>query len=934
MSRYLLYRIYSFWGLLPFWILCTSSTNKCTVRHEIADCSHLKLTQIPDDLPTNITVLNLTHNQLRRLPPDNFTRYSQLTILDGGFNSISKLEPELCQRLPLLEILNLQHNELSQLSDKTFIFCMNLTELHLMSNSIQKIQNNPFKNLKNLIKLDLAHNGLSSTKLGTQLQLENLQELLLSNNKISALRREELDFLGNSSLKRLELSSNQIMEFSPGCFHAIGKLFGFSLNNAKLSPSLIEELCLELSNTSIQNLSLSNNQLYTTSNKTFVGLKQTNLTVLDLSHNSLSVIGNDSFAWLPHLEYLFLEYNNIEHLSSRSFYGLSNVRCLNLRRSFTKQSVSLASLPKIDDFSFQWLKFLEYLNMEDNNFPGIKSNTFTGLTRLRCLSLSNSFSSLRTLTNETFLSLAGSPLLTLNLTKNKISKIESGAFSWLGHLTVLDLGLNEIGQELTGQEWRGLENIVEIYLSYNKYLELTSNSFALVPSLQRLMLRRVALKNVDSSPSPFHPLPNLTILDLSNNNIANINDELLKGLEKLEILDLQHNNLARLWKHANPGGPVHFLKGLSHLYILNLESNGFDEIPAEVFKDLRELKSIDLGLNNLNILPPSVFDNQVLLKSLSLQKNLITSVEKNVFGPAFKNLSSLDMRFNPFDCTCESIAWFVNWINNTHTNISELSSRYLCNTPPQYRGFPVMLFDISPCKDSAPFELLFMINTSILLIFIFIVLLIHFEGWKISFYWNVSVHRVLGFKEIDRQPEQFEYAAYIIHAYKDRDWVWEHFSPMEEEDHTLRFCLEERDFEAGVLELEAIVNSIRRSRKIIFVITQNLLKDPLCKRFKVHHAVQQAIEQNLDSIILIFLEDIPDYKLNHALCLRRGMFRSRCILNWPIQKERKLSTCPDLWILKRQKEVNQLKLWSSQRIILKKIALSHLLKLSFIMLSV
>lgn len=866
-------------------MLCTSSTNKCTVRHEVADCSHLKLTQIPDDLPANITVLNLTHNQLRKLPPANLTRYSQITILDGGFNSISKLEPELCQNLPLLEILSLQHNELSQLSDKTFVFCMNLSELHLMSNSIQKIQNNPFKNLKNLIILDLSHNGLSSTKLGTQLQLENLQELRLSNNKIHVLRPEDLDFLGNSSLQKLELSSNQIKEISPGCFQAIGKLFRLSLNNAQLGPNLTEKLCLELSNTSIQSLSLSNIQLYTTNNMTFIGLKQTNITMLDLSHNSIKVIGNNSFGWLPHLEYFFLEYNNIDHLFSHSFYGLFNVRYLNLR-SFTKQSISLSSVPKIDDFSFQWLKCLEYLNMDDNNIPDLKSNMFAGLIKLKYLSLSNSFTNLHTLTNETFVSLAHSPLLILNLTKNKISKVESEAFSWFGHLKILDLGLNEIGQELTGEEWRGLENIAEIYLSYNKYLQLTSNSFALVPSLQQLMLRRVALKNVDISPSPFHPLHNLTILDLSNNNIANINDELLEGLEKLEILDLQHNNLARLWKHANPGGPVHFLKGLSHLHILNLESNGFDEIPAEAFKDLLELKSIDLGLNNLNILPPSVFDNQVSLKSLNLQKNLITSIDKNVFGPAFKNLGSLDMRFNPFDCTCESIAWFVSWINSTHTNISELSSHYLCNTPPQYHGLPVMLFDISPCKDSAPFELLFMINTSILLIFIFIVLLIHFEGWRISFYWNVSVHRVLGFREIDRQPEQFEYAAYIIHAYKDRDWVWEHFCPMEEKDQTLKFCLEERDFQAGVLELEAIVNSIKRSRKIIFVITQHLLKDPLCKRFKVHHAVQQAIEQNLDSIILIFLEEIPDYKLNHALCLRRGMFKSHCILNWPVQKER------------------------------------------------
>ncbi|XP_029387821.1 toll-like receptor 3 [Mus pahari] len=880
------YLIYSFGGLLSLWILLVSSTNQCTVRDSVADCSHLKLTHIPDELPSNITVLNLTHNQLRGLPPTNFTRYGQLALLDAGFNSISKLEPELCQILPLLKVLNLQHNELSQISDKTFLFCTNLTELHLMSNSIHKIKSNPFKNQKNLIKLDLSHNGLSSTKLGTVVQLENLQELLLAKNKILALRSEELDFLANSSLQKLDLSSNPLKEFSPGCFQTIGKLFALFLNNAQLNPHLTEKLCWELSNTSIQNLSLANNQLLATSESTFSGLKWTNLTWLDLSYNNLRDVGNDSFSYLPRLRYLFLEYNNIQRLSPRSFYGLSNLRYLSLKRALTKQSVSLASHPSVDDFSFQWLKYLEYLNMDDNNIPGTKSNTFTGLVSLKYLSLSKTFTSLQTLTNETFVSLAHSPLLTLNLTKNHISKIANGTFSWLGQLRILDLGLNEIEQKLSGQEWRGLRNIFEIYLSYNKYLQLTSGSFALVPSLQRLMLRRVALKNVDISPSPFRPLRNLTILDLSNNNIANINEDSLEGLENLEILDFQHNNLARLWKRANPGGPVNFLKGLSRLHILNLESNGLDEIPVEVFKNLFELKSINLGLNNLNKLEPFIFDDQTSLRSLNLQKNLITSVEKDVFGPPFQNLNSLDMRFNPFDCTCESISWFVNWINQTHTNISELSTHYLCNTPHHYYGFPLKLFDTSSCKDSAPFELLFIISASMLLVFILTVLLIHFEGWRISFYWNVSVHRILGFKEVDAQAEQFEYTAYIIHAHKDRDWVWEHFSPMEEQDQSLKFCLEERDFEAGILGLEAIVNSIKRSRKIIFVITHHLLKDPLCKRFKVHHAVQQAIEQNLDSIILIFLQNIPDYKLNHALCLRRGMFKSHCILNWPVQKER------------------------------------------------
>ncbi|XP_020863352.1 toll-like receptor 3 isoform X2 [Phascolarctos cinereus] len=886
MARCLSYWSYFFLGILPLQMVCTESVKDCVVRREVADCSHLKLTQIPPDLPTNITTLNLTHNQLKRLPAANLTRYNQLITLDGGFNSISKLEPELCQRLPLLKVLNLQHNELSQITDAMFAHCTGLMELYLKFNSFQKISNNPFKNLKDLCILDVSHSGLSSTKLGTQVQLENLQELLLTNNKIHTLKNEDFDYLGNSSLRQLDLSSNPLKEFIPGCFQSIGRLYGLSLNNVQLGLEPTEKLCLQLSGTSVLSLSLSNTQLTKISSMTFRGLNQTNLTTLDLSHNGLLAIANDSFAYLSHVEWLGLEYNNIGHLYSRSFYGLSKVKNLNLKRTFTKPKNAMFSFPKIDDFSFQWLKCLEYLNMEDNSLLGITTNMFTGLTNLKHTTLSNSFANLQTLTNVTFSSLAHSPLLTLNLTRNKISHIESGAFSWLGHLEVLDLGLNEINQELTGQEWKGLENIVEIYLSYNKYLTLTSGSFASVPSLRRLMLRRVACKHLDISPSPFHPLRNLTILDLSNNNIANINDEMLKGLDQLEILDLQHNNLARLWKHANPGGPVLFLKGLSHLHILNLESNGFDEIPADVFKGLSQLRVIYLGLNNLNLLPDSLFDDQTTLKSLSLQKNLITSVEKSVFGPAFQNLNSLDMSFNPFDCTCESLAWFASWLNGTHTNIEDLPSHYLCNTPPQYHATPVMLFDISPCKDSAPFKLLFVINTSFLFTLIFVVLLVHFQGWRIAFYWNVTIHRVLGFKEIDHQAEKHDYSAYVVHAQEDARWIWKHFCPMEEKDHSLRFCLEERDFEAGTPELEAIVNSIKRSRKIIFVITRNLLKDPLCKRFKVHHAVQQAIEQNLDSIILIFLEDIPDYKLNHALCLRRGMFRSHCILYWPAQKER------------------------------------------------
>ncbi|XP_013797539.1 toll-like receptor 3 [Apteryx mantelli] len=863
--------------LVSVCLLCASVGKPCEIRNRMADCSHLKLTQIPSDLPNNIMGLDISHNQIKMLPSANLTRYNQLVYLNAGYNSISKLQPELCQNVPLLQILKLEHNQLHELSDRVFASCTNLTDLNLGYNIIE-IKNDPFQTLKNLNTLDLSHNNLKSANLGSQEQLKSLHELVLSSNNINELKKEDFNFLRSTSLNRLDLSSNPLKEFHTGCLRAIGNLYGLILNNVELGENHTKKLCTELSNTAIQNLSLSNVKLSYVGKLTFQGLQGTNLTGLYLSKNSLSVIEDESFQWLSNLEYLNLADNKITHVSSHSFYGLSSVKYLNLKNSLTG---------KIEDFSFHWLYHLEYLIMDNNNFPGITANMFTGLNSLKYLSLCNCNINLQRITNKTFSSLADSTLQVLNLTKTRISTIESGAFSCLGHLKILDLGLNEISQELTGHELKGLNNIQDIYLSYNKNLILQSESFTFVPSLRKLMLRKVGCSNLALSPSPFHSLQNLTVLDISNNNIANIKDDLFDGLHELDILDLQHNNLARLWKHANPGGPVLFLKDLPKLRILNLKSNGFDEIPVQVFKGLFQLNYLDLGSNNLNLLPATLFDDQVSLNSLNLQKNLITSVEEKVFGPAFKSLRKLEMDSNPFDCTCESIAWFAGWLNVTQAYIPGLQSQYICNTPPKYHGSLVLHFDSSACKDSAPFKLLFVITTTVVMLLIFIVLLAHFEGWRIAFYWNISVNRVLGFKEIDRQHEEFDYDAYIIHARRDKDWVSENFISLEENNQfQIRFCLEERDFEAGISEFEATINSIKRSRKIIFVVTEHLLKDPWCKRFKVYHAVQQAIEQCRDSIVLIFLHDIPDYKLNHALCLRRGMFRSRCILNWPAQKER------------------------------------------------
>ncbi|XP_032079733.1 toll-like receptor 3 [Thamnophis elegans] len=864
------------WTCLPFILFiiptnCGSTQNICKITDKMADCSHLKLYQIPSNLPADITTLDISHNQLKTLLPENLTKYNQLVYLNVGFNSISKLGIHLCLSLPLLEVLRLEHNQLRTLYGEVFTSCTNLRELNVGFN-ILNTKNDPFKNLKNLAFLDVSHNHLSSTKLGSQQQLGNLQELVMSQNQITKLNKEDLYFLGNSSLKRLDLSSNPIKEFQPGCFQAIENIYGLDLNNVPLGPDGTEKLCLELSGTKIQNLSMSKVQLSRISNVTFSGMSKTNLTILNLSNNYLSVIENASFIYFSNLKELNLMNNNITKLSSHTLYGLQNLNYFNLENSHVR----------IIDSAFQWLTHLNYLIMDGNKFLEITPHTFKGLENLKNLSLCQC--NINSITNMTFASLANSSLQFLNLTKAGIISIKPKAFSWLRQLKMLDLGLNNIKQNLTGQEFQGLSNIETLYLSYNYQLNLTSESFTLIPSLRKLRMRKVRCSNLAITPSPFRKLKNLTILDMGNNNIANIKDDIFDGLHQLEILDLQHNNLARLWKHTNPDGPVLFLKDLHNLRLLDLESNGFDEIPHKAFYGLSLLRSLNLDSNLLNLLPKSVFDDLTSLSFLFLQKNMVTAVDEKVFGAVFKHLKVLNMASNPFDCTCDSIPWFVTWLNSNKTYISNLNN-YQCNTPPKYHSNLVAQFDTSIC-DNAPFKLVFILCTTTILLLIFIAMLVHFQGWRIKFMYTVAVNRVLGIKEIDRQQQQFEYDAYIIHAKKDMNWVSNNFIPLENNQPAIRFCLEERDFEAGISEFEAIVNSIQRSRKIIFIVTKHLLEDPWCKRFKVYHAIQQAIEQSRDSIILIFRHDIPDYKLKNALCLRRAMFKSCCILEWPVQKER------------------------------------------------
>lgn len=707
--------------------------------------------------------------------------------------------------------------------------------------------------MQSLTYLDVSSNKLRSARLGSRPQLPALVNLSLAHNDITVLKRDDFSFLNHpSSLRVLNLSSvllktvpfsslpqfvslpppqradlYVLLQLEPGCLKPILGLSTLILDSSKMSTEVIEHVCSELSGTAISTLSLRNMNLASLSNTIFAGLRKTNLSCLDMSANNLGRIEKGSFQWLPRLETLILVNNNIERLTQDTFLGLQSLKSLQL----TKVKSQVPTI--IDDLAFQPLKALESLVLQKNTIREITTRTFTGLSSLMELDLSwSSCASIKTITNKTFASLAASPLRKLNLTKAAITHIDPGGFSVLKNLTVLLLDSNFIRQTLSGREFEGLGQLEEIHMSLNfQQVNLSSASFVAVPRLKVLTLGKSLISmalNLD--PSPFRPLVDLTFLDLSNNNIANIRRTLLKGLGKLEVLKLQHNNFARLWKNSNVGGPVMFLQDTLKLKTLVMDSNGLDEIPAGALRGLSELRELSLGSNLLNNLRASVFDDLVSLRALFLQKNMITSVRPEVFKTPLSNLSLLVMGKNPFDCTCESILWFVTWLNGTGAaGVPDLAEEYVCNTPLASFNRSIVKFDLLSCKDMTPFKALYVVSSSAVVLFLATALFTGFQGWRIRFYWNIVVSRTLGFGGAAvEEGRQFEFDAYVIHSKDDGGWVERRLLPLE--NGKCRFCLEVRDANPGMSQLESIVNNMRNCRKILFVVTETLLRDPWCRR--------------------------------------------------------------------------------------------------------
>uniref|UniRef100_A0A8C0VFY4 Leucine rich repeat containing G protein-coupled receptor 6 n=1 Tax=Cyanistes caeruleus TaxID=156563 RepID=A0A8C0VFY4_CYACU len=112
--------------------------------------------------------------------------------------------------------------------------------------------------------------------------------------------------------------------------------------------------------------------------------------------------------------------------------------------------------------------------------------------------------------------------------------------------------------------------------------------------------------------------PRTAYLDLSMNNISQLQPSALRHLRFLEELRLSGNQISRI--------PGEAFSGLYSLKILMLQNNQLSRIPAEALRDLPNLQSLRLDANLISVVPDSSFEGLLSLRHLWLDDNALTEI--------------------------------------------------------------------------------------------------------------------------------------------------------------------------------------------------------------------------------------------------------------------------------------------------------------------
>ncbi|KAK0165366.1 hypothetical protein PV328_003884 [Microctonus aethiopoides] len=581
------------------------------------DFSENSISSIDDDafseVGHSLLTLKLSHalsSSIKDLPNKSFKTLTNLQYLDMSNNKIRSMSDTSFHFLKRIKRIELQDNEISEIRKGTFQGDIHSTleSVDFAFNQISHLQTHTFVDLSAITFINLKDNMINKIDRRAFMNMNRLKYINLRGNEIKDIADEAFQNLPD--LEFLDIAYNKMNEFDFASFDQVGTLAAFKVN---------------ASHNRITKLSINSSSFTPATSMYFSvgGTLQSNIKVLDLSYNNISHIMQYYFRPVEYsLTHLYLEHNELVNVTQAVFGNLPHLQWLDLRSN---------DLTEVDFDCFRNTKNLQVLLLGHNDLMDLPAESLRSLKKLRIIDFS--YNKLRALPDNIF---NDANIESLDLSHNQLMRLPTKSMSPVSaaSLSVLNLAWNLLTGIHTADNLSKFRSLTYLDLSYNRLVRLDDGIFSEMPHLtdidfshnKQLILETrgrtfygledslltLGLSNISLLSVPELPLHHLRTLYLANNELATIPAELASNLSSLHHLDLSHNDLTvvPLITHT-----------LFELEIFNLAYNPITTITNTSFLGPAD-SLIELDIRGL---PLSTFEAGALCKAKKLRKVYITA---------------------------------------------------------------------------------------------------------------------------------------------------------------------------------------------------------------------------------------------------------------------------------------------------------------------
>ncbi|NXF39036.1 TLR22 protein, partial [Nyctibius bracteatus] len=710
--------------------------------------------------------------------------------------------------------------------------------------------------------LNLAHNRIKHIQSQDLQQAVNLRALLLQSNEISSIDEDSFRSLGK--LELLDLSNNSLAHLIPAWF---GHLF------------------------SLQHLHLQGN-FYRDLGESSPFSRLRNLSSLHLGNPWFSTIRQGNFEGIVALHKLWIDGGNLSQYEPGSLkpikkinHMIINLISINVFSAIIRDLLHSLIWLEVRKITFSIPAEMQLLRVMSSSFAkkiSFKQALLTDATVPEMVSIL-----------EDMPKLVEVELIDCRLlgTGRWEIQIQANQSQTLKVLTIKKLSIEEFYLFTDLQAVKGLLSLLtEVTVENTKvflvpcslsqhllsleYLDLSANLLGDQslehsacqggwPSLQTLNLSQNSLSDLEITSKSLSHLRNLILLDISQNNFGEIPD-VCEWPKNLKYLNLSSTQIPKLTTCIPPT-----------LEVLDVSANSLREFGLQ----LPFLKELYLAKNQLKTLPGAApIPNLV---AMSIRRNKLNSFSREEFE-SFKKMELLDASDNNFICSCEFLS-FIHHQAGIAQVLVEWPDKYICDSPLAVRGAQVGAVHLSlmECHRS--------LVVSLICALVFLVILILVAvGYKYHMVWYLRM--TWAWLQAKRKPKQAPpkdicYDAFVSYSENDSDWVENIMvRELEQACPPFRLCLHKRDFVPGKWIVDNIIDSIEKSHKTLFVLSEHFVQSEWCK-YELDFSHFRLFDENNDAAILILLEPIQSNAIPKRFCKLRKIMNTKTYLEWPLEEE-------------------------------------------------